>query len=245
MATIPGREVFIIRMGLIPIMADDPVPYPPCAPLLSRTIDGPEVVDAFARFLVDLSVTSIRAEKCSLLLPAPKGEELFILCARGIAPEVVGRRRFRFGQGICGEVARSLRPLFVPEIDKDPHYRRRQRYEYASPSFMVCPIVHQGDLLGLLTLSGRHDGHPFAPRDFQFGLEIAERAAHPLKSLQTRELAEPSGNQSDDWRNRLHAIHGAVYYLRQGRNLSPERREEFLELIAAETGRLIAMADGG
>src|SRR5690606_37725506 len=112
--------------------------------------------------------------KGSLLLPAPCGEELFILCSRGIAPEIAFQQRFRFGKGICGQIASSRRPVFVPEIDKDRRYRRRRRHAYASPSFMACPIVERGQLLGLLTLSGRQDGELFSSRDFQFGLQVAE-----------------------------------------------------------------------
>ncbi|MBE0595959.1 MAG: GAF domain-containing protein [Desulfuromonadales bacterium] len=205
---------------------------------------------AFARFLVDLAAASTKAEKGSLLFPDRSGEELFILCARGISPTVVFEQRFRFGQGICGRVARSLRPLFVREIEKDRRYCRRPRHDYVSPSFMVFPIVYQGRLLALLTLSGRQDGGLFDENDFQFGLALAETAASPLKALTgdlKGELA--SGGFSlpavtgSDWRNRLHAIHGAVYYLRHGRNLSAGQQAEFLDLIASETGRLIALTE--
>lgn len=57
--------------------------------------------------------------------------------------------RIPFGKGVCGAAAASLEPQCVADVDAFPGHIA---CDSASKSELVVPIVHEGDLIGVIDL---------------------------------------------------------------------------------------------
>ncbi len=65
--------------------------------------------------VVETTVQETRADRGSLMLLAPEGQELSIHAAIGLAKAVVDKTRVKIGQGIAGWVAKTKQPLILTE----------------------------------------------------------------------------------------------------------------------------------
>lgn len=64
--------------------------------------------------------------------------------------------RIRFGRGICGQVASSMRTKVVPDVKKEPNYLACSKCVLSE---IVVPILRGGKLIGVLDI----DSHEYAP----------------------------------------------------------------------------------
>lgn len=103
---------------------------------------------------------------------------------RNVASELVlgpfqGRAaciRIPFGKGVCGTAAATLEPQLVEDVEAFPGHIA---CDAASRSELVVPLVHEGELFGVIDLDspavGRFDGD-----DLAGCLELARRLAPRL-----------------------------------------------------------------
>ncbi|HET9325296.1 MAG TPA: GAF domain-containing protein [Candidatus Eisenbacteria bacterium] len=103
--------------------------------------------------------------RCSLLVPDEAGSTLQVAAHRGIDPSVAGRVRVRVGQGVAGWVAAHRKPLYVRVSEDAKSLGRSPDGTYNSDSFIVVPLVHNGQMHGVLSLSNRTDGQGFTQGD--------------------------------------------------------------------------------
>lgn len=84
--------------------------------------------------------------------------------------------RIPFGKGVCGAAAATLEPQLVEDVDAFPGHIA---CDSASRSELVVPLVHEGDLIGVIDLDsprvGRFDGE-----DLAGCLELARRLGSRL-----------------------------------------------------------------
>lgn len=84
--------------------------------------------------------------------------------------------RIPFGKGVCGAAAASLEPQLVDDVEAFPGHIA---CDSASRSELVVPLVHGGELIGVIDLDspriGRFDGG-----DLAGCLELARRLAPRL-----------------------------------------------------------------
>lgn len=219
-------------------------------PAAARGSEDPTV---FGSFLLDLAVSLTVAEKGSLWLRDDVRQDLHIFCSVGIPADIAGGCRTRPGEGIAGLVARRRRPVFVPFIEKDKRFDLQRCYSAGPPSFIACPIISRNRVLGLLTLSGKNTGDPFTKSDYSLIRLLIEQSAVPFnhyfrshslpESAGMAEIGERLACLGGEWRNRLHSIHGAVYYLRTSGNPISKEQEDFLAIIGKETRKLIQLTN--
>lgn len=103
--------------------------------------------------------------RCSLLVPDETGSTLQVAAHRGIDPSVAGRVRVRVGQGVAGWVAAHRKPLYVRVSGDAKSLARSPDSTYNSDSFIVVPLIHDGRMHGVLSLSNRTDGQGFTQAD--------------------------------------------------------------------------------
>jgi transcriptional regulator with GAF, ATPase, and Fis domain len=121
-------------------------------------------------------------ERCSLMLLDEGGETMHIASQCGIPPEVAARVKVRVGQGIGGWVAHHRKPIFVRVREEVPAISREVKETYNSDSFICVPLLHGGMVLGVLSLSNKHDGEPFEDVDVDRAMIVASVLALGLVS---------------------------------------------------------------
>jgi len=92
------------------------------------------------------------AEVCSLYVTRA-GEVLELFATIGLKPEAVHRTRFRFGEGLVGQVAASGRPLALADAQSHPNFAYRPEIgEESFRSLMGVPVLREGQVLGVLVV---------------------------------------------------------------------------------------------
>ena len=99
------------------------------------------------------------AENWSLLLLDPQTRELYFAVTVGLDPESVKAIRLRPGEGIAGAVAQSGKPIFIPEVDKDPRFAARVDAVtgFDTRSIIALPLVVRGEVIGVIEVINVED----------------------------------------------------------------------------------------
>ncbi len=106
-------------------------------------------LDALLDLIIDKAIELTHASSGSVILVDPATETLVIRSARGLSAEARRTLRLRVGEGITGWVARTGRPLRVPDVTKDP------RYVVANEnvrSELAVPMIWEGKVIGVINV---------------------------------------------------------------------------------------------
>jgi hypothetical protein len=125
------------------------------------TSDPRKLVDGLVALLGD----DMQAQRCSLMLRAAEPELLYLAAARGLPPDVQLGMPVRVGDGVAGKVAQRRQPLLVRDVaDATAHPLLKDQY-FTTGSFISFPLVHRGELLGVVNLTNRAQRAVFVDED--------------------------------------------------------------------------------
>jgi GAF domain-containing protein len=231
---------------------------------LSNAIVITDDITAIANLLLDLALNYAYAEKGSFMLLTER-DELRILAAKGLDPQLTRSYKVKIGEGIAGMVAKNPTPVLVEDIEKDSNFRNIRRDHYKTKSFISCPIISKNKLLGILNINDKKDGTPFNVDEFELLKVLANHAAIALENAfllaQLKSKAEELEDInkklvetdilktefltriSHELRTPLNSVKGAIYFLQQTGNIAKEENQEFQGIIATETDKLISIVE--
>ncbi len=116
--------------------------------LLQQGGPAEQRLDQVTRLIANYMV----AEVCSLYLTRA-GEVLELFATIGLKPEAVHRTRFRFGEGLVGQIAANGRPLALADAQSHPNFAYRPEIgEESFQSLMGVPVLREGHTLGVLVV---------------------------------------------------------------------------------------------
>ncbi len=144
--------------------------------------------------------------------------------------------RARFGEGIAGRVAATLEPVLVTgRVERpQPPPEVAEVIPPAPASALCVPLIHRGELLGVLNLNAR-EGRDFTQYDLRALAIFGEQAASAVgnaRLLEDRELAAS--------RNQFRSLHDHLTGL-PNRALFVERLDQALRRRGATGSALAAM----
>jgi L-methionine (R)-S-oxide reductase len=87
--------------------------------------------------------------------------------------------RIPFGKGVCGTAAATREPQCVEDVDRFPGHIA---CDSASASELVVPLVHRGELIGVIDLDSPRRAR-FDAEDVAGCVELAQRLAPRLASV--------------------------------------------------------------
>jgi GAF domain-containing protein len=231
---------------------------------LSNAIVITDDITAIANLLLDLALNYAHAEKGSFMLLTER-DELRILAAKGLDPQLIRSYKVKIGEGIAGIVAKNPTPVLVEDIEKDSNFEGFRRDHYKTKSFISCPIISKNKLLGILNINDKKDGTPFSVDEFELLKVLANHAAIALENAfllaQLKSKAEELEDInkklvetdilktefltriSHELRTPLNSVKGAIYFLQQTGNIAKEENQEFQGIIATETDKLISIVE--
>lgn len=124
------------------------------------------------------ALTSIGATDGSLLLLDDLTNELVFVVVHGAVGGSLLGWRIAPGVGIAGWVAKHMEPVIVPNAHLDPRFHRNvdQTFQFHTQSLMCVPIIHAGEVLGVIQALNKM-GEEFNNADLALFGVVAQLAA--------------------------------------------------------------------
>ncbi|MEW6368826.1 MAG: SpoIIE family protein phosphatase [Acidobacteriota bacterium] len=112
---------------------------------INSALDLDEVLDMIADSMHEV----IHYDALGIYLLDPSTQNLKSLTARGFSDATVESLRLKFGEGIVGWCIRNGESALVPDVSKDPRYKKARE---TTRSEIVAPLFIAGRFLGALSL---------------------------------------------------------------------------------------------
>jgi len=145
------------------------------------TIDD---LSELSREFLEMAAELASARSGSLMLLDSQRDRLNIAAIKGMNPILARNLTLKVGSGIAGKVAKSGKPVMVDNILNDSRFLVGRRARFKTGSFLSIPLCWKGETLGVLNLSDRSDGLPFAQSD----LDSLSALANYTASLVSRAI---------------------------------------------------------
>ncbi len=106
------------------------------------------------------------------------GEELAIVDAIGLPPEVIAKVRVPAGQGISGWVVQHGEPLLINDLARHPVFHPSTfSDQYQTQSALCVPLRRGERVLGVINVNNKVNGTPFEQKDLDLLLTVANQVA--------------------------------------------------------------------
>jgi len=149
---------------------------------LTSTLELPEIL----RIVLERIKRLTRAEALSLLLYDAERDELVFAATETLQENAVARLRIPPGQGIASAVARSGKSLVVNDVANDPRFYAGidKVSRFKTRSLLAVPVVHDGEVVGVIELANRYGGITFDDEDLA-NVEAVAAAIGPTLDVRT------------------------------------------------------------
>ena len=151
---------------------------------LTRALARSSGFERVADIAVRNASRAVRAQIATLAIADANTKTLRIMATHGYPVKLVEHLRIARGDGVIGSVYETGLPLRVTDVMKF-HGPRKRRSRYRTNSFAAVPIASADEVLGVLCVTDRADGRPFAQSD----LSTLRTLAAPLALALGRERA--------------------------------------------------------
>jgi diguanylate cyclase (GGDEF)-like protein len=143
---------------------------------------------ALADHMVAIVKGRLRAARVSLFLKGHEPNVLTAVEAAGLDAKVREEAVLRLGEGVAGEAAQTKKIALVREAGRDGPASERA---YRQASYMIVPLVHESEVLGVLCITERLEEGPFGEEDVTYLEGFAELAGQIVaNALQFRAADE-------------------------------------------------------
>jgi len=157
--------------------------------------------------LVQCVKAEMGTEVCSLYLLNAEKSCYVLMATEGLKQESVGHVSLKPGEGLVGLIAKREEPLNLQDAHKHPNFRYFPEIgEELFKSFLGAPIIHHGEVLGILVVQQR-DARRFEDQEEAFlvtlSAQLAGIIAHAEATGALRMMAQQA-NAPDHTRVRSH-----------------------------------------
>jgi len=151
---------------------------------VTRALDSGQNLDALLYYIMEKCKVIMNAEATSLMLTIPETNELEFKIVLGPKSEEVKPFRLPIGKGISGWVAKTGKPVLIPDAyadDRfDPSFDKRSGFRTRS---MLCvPMVYKTKIIGVMTVINRMDQFSFTENDQVLLTIFASQAALAIEN---------------------------------------------------------------
>ena len=136
-------------------------------------------VAAMADQCVALVKARLRASRVSLFLKTKEPGQLTAVEAAGLDRDIREQAILNLGQGVAGELAIRKKVALVKEAGRDGPASKRA---YKQSSYMIVPLVHEPDVVGVLCVTDRFEEGPFTDEDLAYMQAFAQMAGQIVQN---------------------------------------------------------------
>ncbi len=135
--------------------------------------------------ILDSALKIVKAKRGSILLLDDKTREFSIKAARGLSDEIIKNTRIKFDESICGKVVKDGKPLLVTDIEQDNRFRRKNKSEYKTKSFISFLLQIkslQKNVVGVINITDKISGENFTEREKALLSLLANQAGEVIEN---------------------------------------------------------------
>lgn len=127
--------------------------------LLTSALDFNEVLYK----LMEQIKKIIGVEAISLLLVEKESKDLIFEVVLGAASNVIKNQRLASGKGIVGWVAKTGKPLLIPDVYQDPRFDRAidESTGFTTRSMICVPLKIRNEVIGIIQVINHRNDEPF------------------------------------------------------------------------------------
>lgn len=190
---------------------------------ISEKLGGETDLGEITRVILEEVGAQIPTRRASIMLFEPVHQELMVMAAKGLPPELGRHPSVKLGESILQEVINGRKPLLVNDLRDLPHlagYMKEKGYEtfsMLSVPFLSARGKVEPEVLGTINLSDKTgEQELFTPRDQKLLSAIASQTA----------IAITRTHLLEDLRRSEKEIEGAFFYLVQTLARAAESNDE-------------------
>lgn len=123
-------------------------------------------------------------EICSLMLLEGEPRTLRIVVAHGLDEGIIKSTVIKPGDGIAGYVAKTGRPLLIPDISRDPLFSKYSRTgaDYRTKSVLSVPLIIKEKVIGVINVNNKIASDVFNDSDLQLLETLATQIATAIEN---------------------------------------------------------------
>ncbi len=169
---------------------------------ISQTMAHQHDVTTLLNEVLDILETEMGMLRGTLTLNRPDSDLFVIEASRGLTAEEQKRGQYRLGEGITGRVAKTMKPILIPDIQKDPRFLDRTKARKgARVAFLCVPIIHQRKAIGALSIDRPIQDESLLKHDLRFLSLLSDIIAEAVAGIR-EQIAERESLMAENRRLR-------------------------------------------
>ena len=151
---------------------------------ITRALDSGKNLDALLFYIMEKCKLLMNAEATSLMLAIPETKELEFKIVLGPKSEEVKPFRLPIGKGISGWVAKTGKPVLIPDAYADDRFDPSfdKRSGFVTRSMLCVPMIYNNKTIGVMTVINRLDQFSFTENDQILLTIFASQAALAIEN---------------------------------------------------------------
>ena len=167
---------------------------------VTRALSAVSDLTRLLRLILERAIEAVTAEKGSLMLYDDLTGEMAIRVVYGLPDKEVERkindgektcRTFKPGEGIAGQVLQSGKLICVDNTEAEEDFKGKDR-NFAR-SLLCVPLTVDDETIGVINITNKEQGLPFAPEDQEILGALADQAAIAIARARLYEAAITDG----------------------------------------------------
>ena len=131
----------------------------------------------------------LKADECSIMILDETQQHLAFTESSGLTRWELDNIRFKVGEGVAGWVAKHKKPVVIPRLAEDTRFIQVKEQKRPMISMICVPLIIKQRLIGVVTLTTRHEDHIFGQEDLELTVLLS---AHVSLMLENNRLYEIS-----------------------------------------------------
>ncbi|GGA71145.1 phosphoenolpyruvate-protein phosphotransferase PtsP [Neiella marina] len=159
-------------------------------------VNQSEALDDALQFLVTQTKQALETQCCSVYLANVEAGHFTLMATDGLAQSSVGNAVIGFHEGLIGLVGEREEPINLANAHQHPRFKFIPEVEEEQlNAFLGTPIIHQGRVLGVLTIQ-QADARQFSEQEESLLVTLSAQLAGVLATAKARgQLTAASNHQ--------------------------------------------------
>jgi len=148
---------------------------------------GTDNISKFFEETLDIMSQELEAVKGALTLRSQDSDIFVIEASFGITAAEKKRGRYKLGEGVTGQVAKTGKSWVIPDISKEPNFLNKTGSRKGDKIAFICvPITHAGRVIGTISIDLPGDSSDQSHRRAGFLGLIANILAESIANIRDR-----------------------------------------------------------